>query len=256
MGIPTLAHGWGACDPSEPKNRRQRASILIEAISGQAMRLLVDCGPDARAQLLTVGAEDLDGVFITHEHADHCHGIDELRAYALKYQKSISIFAAKDILDGLESRFPYLFKGSKSGFYPAFLEAVPVDASGFSLNGHNISIWPQDHVVTTSYGLRIGDIAYSTDWKHLDDQALMALQGVHNWITSCVRHQEHPTHAHFDSVMQTIMQIAPKYAILSHMNHSLDYQALRRDIMAWKADNPDLTSDVEPAYDGMIITAP
>lgn len=239
MGVPSLSRGWGQCDPAEPRNRRRRASILIE---GQGVRLLIDPGPDLREQLLGLADPRLDAVFVTHVHADHCHGIDDLRGIAGRRGAPVPVFSVPEHLDTIQGRFPYMFQRSKDGYYGPFLQSNPVQDS-FSVGPLTIKIWPQNHVVTTSYGLRVGDFAYVTDVWELDDRAFEALRGIRTWIVAAVQHKEHPTHAHVGRVLGWIDRIRPQRAIFTHMNESLDYRSLY----------DSLPSGVEPGYDGMVI---
>ncbi len=242
MGVPSLLHGWGHCDPKEPRNRRRRPALLIEA---DAARLLVDPGPDLRAQLLELEDPCPDAVFVTHSHADHCHGIDELRAVARRKQAAIPIHAAPEHMSVLQSRFPYMFRETGQGLYPPFLEPRPAK-DVFCIGDQTVRIWPQDHVVATSYGLRIGRFAYVTDAWQLDEEAFDALAGITHWIVAAVQREPHPTHAHLDRALDWIARVGPDRAIFTHMNERLDYHALRRELPA----------GVEPAYDGMIVEVP
>ena len=244
-GVP-LADGtpggnWGACDPANPKNRRRRVSILVE--SGETA-VLVDTSPDLRAQLLDAPVRRLDAVLFTHAHADHCHGLDELRGLMRAQGGPIDAYMDAQTRQALTARFAYAFASScdpESLYGPVFRDHV--------LNGPeeigDIRATPfiQGHGPETTLGFRLGPVAYSTDAVALDDAAFAALDGIEVWIVDCLREAPHPTHSHLEQTLQWIARVKPARAILTHMNHQIDYEVLRRRCPA----------GVEPAYDGMII---
>jgi phosphoribosyl 1,2-cyclic phosphate phosphodiesterase len=235
---------WGACDPTEPRNRRRRCSLLVE--SG-ATQVLVDTTPDMREQLIDARVRRLDAVLITHDHADQSHGIDDLRMIAQNMMKRVDIHAAEDTLRVLTNRFGYCFKGNDA--YPAVLQShvIPRPFRTFSIPGQGGSIpvlaFDQDHGTMISQGFRFGPIAYSSDVFELDDAAFAALEGVDCWIVDALRYRPHPTHAHVDKALAWIRRVKPKRAILTNLHIDLDYQTLRSA----------LPEGVEPAYDGLVI---
>lgn len=237
---------WGACDPNEPKNRRRRCSILVER---GATQLLVDASPDMREQLIDARVSRLDGVLITHDHADQCHGLDDLRMIAQNMMKRVSVYTEEHTLRTLSQRFDYCFK-SKGG-YPAILDGHVLERPyrQFKIDGAGgaIDIMPfdQDHGGMTSLGFRFGPIAYSSDVVGLSDDAFALLAGVEVWIVDALRYRPHPTHAHVDLTLSWIDRIKPKRAILTNLHVDLDYATLRRTLPA----------GVEPAYDGLEILA-
>ena len=239
-GVPRIGPDgglWGACDRENPKNRRRRVSILVE--EGET-KVLVDTSPDLREQLLDAGVSRLDAVIYTHDHADHTHGIDDLRAIAHVMGRKVDIYGNKRTLNVLFERFGYIFTEKHN--YPPFCEAKLIEGP---LQFGPIEVLPfeQTHGDITSYGFRFGKIAYSTDLNDLDEAAFVALEGVEVWIVDALRYDPHPTHPHLDLALEWIARVKPKRAILTHMTWDMDYETLRRDLPA----------GVEPGYDGMVI---
>ncbi|MFA4993828.1 MAG: MBL fold metallo-hydrolase [Bdellovibrionales bacterium] len=239
-GVPLIGGLWGKCDPKNPRNRRTRVSILAE---DEETTLLIDTSPDMRQQLLTCGLKKLDAVLFTHAHADHCHGIDELRSINWLTQKPIDIYADSMTLLELNNRFGYIFRGAGKGnfFKPS---VTPHDISGAFKVG-NIGVLPfyQNHGTIRSLGFRFGSFAYSTDVHDFDDDAVSALQGVKTWILDCVREEDHPTHLTLSQTLQWIEKVKPERAFLTHLSHKMDYETLVNTLPA----------GVMPAYDGLVI---
>jgi phosphoribosyl 1,2-cyclic phosphate phosphodiesterase len=246
-GVPLITGDWGRCNPSNPRNRRRRVSVLVEQ---GGMTIVVDTSPDIRAQFLDAGVKRLDAVLYTHEHADHCHGIDELRAFGHGRKNApIPAYGTAETLDLLRRRFRYIFEqptGGSGVLYRPLLEARVIDGP-FLIAGILVTPFVQDHGYgTTTTGYRIGGMAYSTDVVGLDDAAFAVLTDLDLWIVDCLRYEPHPTHAHFERTLSWIARAKPKRAILTHLNHTVDYD--------------DLASrcppGVEPAYDGLSATVP
>ena len=241
FGVPRIGNDWGQCDPEEPRNRRLRSSILIDL---DASRLLVDCGPDVREQLLRADVSILDGVIITHDHADHCHGIDELRAVAQTLGRPIPFYARAKVLEGLQRRFGYIFKSS--GFYEAIADPREV-GSELTFGGTTIRFVDQPHGGITSLGLRIDDgtrsLAYAIDFNELTDDMRALYHGVDVWISDCLSRRPHPTHTHLDAVLGWAEEMKVGQLYLSHLNNSMDYQTLVKELPDWAA----------PAHDGLEI---
>jgi phosphoribosyl 1,2-cyclic phosphate phosphodiesterase len=243
--VPLVGVGWGICDPNEPRNRRRRASILIE---DENAAILVDSSPDCRQQLLDANVQRLDAVIYTHAHADHIHGIDDLRSINMATNAPLPAYGDANTLAALKNRFGYVFEPLKRFEGRPLLYYKPVLSpreiiGPFSVAGFNVTPFEQDHGFSTTVGLRIGKFAYSTDVVRLDDAAFEALDGVETWIVDCYRQQPHPTHAHLGQTLSWIERLRPERAIICHMGADMDYQTLCRDLPA----------GVEPAYDGMII---
>lgn len=241
-GVPMVGGVWGDCDPAQPRNRRRRPSILVQTAS---TTVVVDTGPELREQLSDAGVRHVDGVLYTHAHADHTHGIDDLRGLNWMMRAPIDVHADAPTLDSLQSRFAYCFQAVPSSGYVSRPALVPHLIKGpFRVGDLDIVPFAQDHGYSASLGFRFGPIAYSTDCVALDDDAFAALDGVDTWIVDCVRMEpSHPVHAHWPVTKGWIDRLRPRRAILTHMNHTMDYDTLCRTL-------PD---GVEPGYDGMVI---
>ncbi|MFT6559211.1 MBL fold metallo-hydrolase [Sneathiella sp.] len=238
-GVPRIGNDWGACDPNEPKNRRSRCSILVE---NEGTKVLIDTSPDMRNQLLDAEVGKLDGVVWTHEHADQCHGIDELRVLAIRNRERVKVWGNKVTLDVLMRRFDYCFKQLDGSPYPAILEEHFIDGP-FDIGNINFIPFDQDHGSVISLGFRMGDIGYSNDLVNLDDNGFDILKGVDTWIVDAMRYTPHPTHVNLETALKWIERLKPRRAILTNMHVDLDYQTLIKELPA----------GVEPAYDGMEI---
>ena len=244
QGVPNSAGEWGQCDPADPRNRRFRPSVLVETATpaGEARTILIDTAPDLREQLLRAGVNQIDAVLYTHAHADHVHGIDDLRAINKAMGRPIPIWATPPVLAALKERFAYALEGGEGGFYRPTLLPHAFDGS-FVAEGVAIQPFEQDHGFTTTTGFRIGDFAYSTDVVQLSEAAFGVLAGISLWIVDCVRLTPHPTHSHLERTLDWIRRVGPKRAVLTHMDSSLDYAALAALL-------PD---GVEPGQDGLIL---
>jgi phosphoribosyl 1,2-cyclic phosphate phosphodiesterase len=240
-GVPAVGNLWGVCDPTNPKNRRRRCSVLVEA--GGAV-LLIDTSPDCRDQLLDAGVRRLDAVLYTHAHADHLHGIDELRGINRLMRRPVPIWASAVTLQQIDERFAYTLKPLEPGssFYKPTLEPHEIDGP-FTVAGIEILPFEQDHGFSTTLGFRIGRFGYSTDVVELDERAFEVLAGVELWVVDCLRHEPHPTHSHLEKTLRWIERLKPRRAILTHMDPVLDYETLRAEL-------PD---GVEPGYDGLSV---
>ncbi|MBA3667051.1 MAG: MBL fold metallo-hydrolase [Sphingomonas sp.] len=240
-GVPRIGNDWGDCDPEEPSNRRTRSSILIESDN---QRLLVDCGPDLREQLLAAGTADLDGVIVTHDHADRCHGIDDLRQVAHHNSRPVRLLARADTLDRLRRRFDYAFAGTP--LYPAVLDPVAIEGE-LPLGAARLSFVDQPHGGITSLGIRVdeGDrsAGYAIDFHELTPDMASLYEGVGLWICDCLRRKPHPTHAHLDSVLGWARDLNVGQLLLTHLDKSMDYATLAAELPDWAA----------PAYDGQEI---
>jgi len=239
-GVPRVGNHWGVCDPTEPRNRRRRCSILIR--NGER-RVLIDTSPDLREQLLDADVGDLDGVIWTHDHADQCHGIDDVRAISLNRREPIPAFADRRTIDVLMARFGYCFRSGGGGLYPAILTVEDHHEQPFDLGGLRFEPIRQLHGGIISYGFRIGDFAYCNDVVEFEPAAFEKLRGIRTWIVDCMRYKPHPTHAHLERTLGWIADLKPERAILTNMHVDLDYATLRRE----------LPPGVEPAYDGMVV---
>lgn len=237
-GVPRIGGDWGKCDPTEPKNRRSRASVLLQSAT---TTVLIDAGPDLRAQLLGAGVGHLDAVLLTHDHADHTHGLDELRVVSMNMGRPVPVYADASCLATITSRFHYAFNIDDQ-YYKPFVIGTSFDVGDdITIGDLTISSFVQDHGNSFSCGFRVADFAYSTDVSDLDDEAFDALAGVTLWIVDALQMKEHPTHTHLAKTLQWIDRVGPTKAILTHMAGGMDYGELTRI----------LPTGVKPGFDGM-----
>ena len=240
-GVPRIGNDWGACDPLEPRNRRTRASILIESAR---KRLLVDCGPDMREQLLSANITCVDGVIVTHEHADHCHGIDDLRRLSQILDGPVPLYARADVLEKLASRFAYIFNGTS--FYAPVAKPIPLDEE-LAFGDALLRFVDQPHGGITSLGFRIEEgersAVYAIDFHDLTDEMRRLYEGADIWVSDCLGRRRHPTHTHLDAILGWARKMQVGKLYLSHMNNRMDYHTLVEELPDWAA----------PAHDGLEI---
>jgi phosphoribosyl 1,2-cyclic phosphate phosphodiesterase len=248
-GVPRLGNHWGACDPTNPRNRRRRCAALIERFSGRGTtRVLIDTPPDLREQLLEAGVGTVDAVLYTHDHADHTHGIDELRVLAFNMKRRVDVHFDARTKEVLMSRFRYCFETPTGSSYPAILNAheiSPPRTVRIDGGGGPVELIPivQQHGDISSLGFRIGNVAYSPDVSGLSQDAAKMLAGLDVWILDALRYTPHPSHWSVSQALEWIESLAPKRAILTHLHVDLDYDKLKRE----------LPEHVAPAYDGMAV---
>ena len=252
MGVPRVALGWGACDPNNPKNRRRRCSLLVERMNAQGhrTRVLVDCSPDLRMQLLDAEVDWVDGVLITHEHADHTHGIDDLRPLFVHKRRKLDVYMDEETSRAMLARFAYCFMTPHGSEYPpvaADKRLVPGRPVTIEGQGGSIEVLPvlQDHGDISSLGFRFGNVAYSADIKKLPAESVTALAGLDIWIVDALRKSPHPSHFNLDEALDWIGRIKPKRAILTNLHTDMDYAALCAL----------LPPTVQPAYDRMTFVS-
>lgn len=250
-GVPRVGQGWGACDPSEPRNRRRRCSILVERQGpGGKTTVLVDTSPDLREQLLGAHVTAIDGVLFTHAHADHCHGIDDLRPLAIEHRRRLDVFADADTMRALSKRFGYCFETPAGSAYPPILNGhlfeegreIRVEGPGGPIHALPFR---QHHGDIDSFGFRFGDIAYSSDVNGLPEASMAALKHLDVWIIDALRYAPHPSHFTVKEALAHIAKLRPRRAILTDLHTDLDYATLNRELPA----------GVEPAFDGLSFTA-
>ena len=261
-GVPRPALGWGDCDPKNPKNRRRRTSLLVERRppptphpqAGEEMegvtRVLVDTSPDLREQLIDAEVDWLDAVLYTHEHADHTHGIDDLRALFLKRRQRLDVYLDERTAAMMRTRFGYCFAAPPGSDYPPIatqhplIAGTPVTIDG---EGGPITALPylQEHGDIPSLGFRFGKLAYSCDLSAIPPESLGALADLDVWILDALRYRPHPSHFSLDDALGWIERLKPRRAILTNLHADLDYNVLRGK----------LPPHVEPAFDGMTLVA-
>ena len=238
-GVPRIGNDWGACDPAEPRNRRTRASILVES---ETTRILVDTGPDLREQLLAADVADVDAVIWTHDHADHCHGIDDLRQLFHARGHPVEGHARADTLDSLRLRFAYAFDG-RDGYPPTVAGRDLAD--DWMVGDIRVRVTDQPHGSITSAGLRFdgpgGSIGYSTDFNAMTDDMVRLFEALDLWVVDALRYRPHPTHPDLAMTLAWIDRLRPARAILTHMDQSMDYRTLLTQ----------LPPGVEPGWDGL-----
>ncbi|MFO1158031.1 MAG: MBL fold metallo-hydrolase [Reyranellaceae bacterium] len=230
---------WGAANPGDPRNRRRRCSILVQA---RERTVLVDTSPDVRDQLLAAEVERVDAVVWTHEHADQVHGIDDLRPYALR-QGPIEAWADRRTFDILRRRFGYCFEAEEGGFYNPIYRHRPIDGPFLAAASIPVVPFAQDHGTTKSLGFRFGSIAYANDVVALSPEAFEVMAGVEVLIVDAMRFRPHPTHAHLDLALEWIERIRPQRAFLTNLHVDMDYAELDRVT----------PTHVRPCHDGLVI---
>jgi phosphoribosyl 1,2-cyclic phosphate phosphodiesterase len=250
-GVPRVAQGWGVCDPANPRNRRRRCSILVERTAETGTtQVLIDTSPDLREQLIGAGVERLDGILMTHPHADHLHGIDDVRPLVLHMHQKLDIYMDAATSAVVRASFSYIFETPEGSQYPPLLaeqrlhpgHACRIEGSGGAIEAMPFRL---DHGEIEALGFRFGAIAYTPDfvkvlpgsWQHLEDLDL--------WIVDGLRYTPHPTHLSIGEALELIRMLRPKRAVLTNLSSEVDYETLRRE----------LPPGVEPAYDGMRLEA-
>jgi phosphoribosyl 1,2-cyclic phosphate phosphodiesterase len=244
QGVPSATGDWGACDPSNPKNWRRRPAVLVETetTSGEPRTLLIDAPPELREQLVRARMARIDAVLFTHDHADHVHGIDDLRPFARVQKTPIPALAAPEATAALRRRFGYAISGFGSGVYSPILELNDISGEGVAA-GVPVVAFGQDHGFGPSTGFRIGRFGYCIDVVRLSDAAFEALDGIALWIVDCQQLEQHPTHSHLAQTLGWIERLRPQHAVLTHLGSRLDYDRLAAM----------LPPGVEPGYDGLVL---
>lgn len=239
-GVPRVGGDWGACDPAEPRNRRTRVSIMVENAAGQ--RILVDTSPDLRAQLLRHDIGRVDAVLWTHDHADHCHGIDDLRVMRYDRSNPLPGFASEGTVARLRRRFDYIFEGQHG--YPTLVELKPLGMK--LLVGFQIDWVEMPHGPAKSTAFRFEcdgkSVVYATDFSEITDRMVSCFRGADLLVCDCLRRKDHPTHAHLAMSLDLQKRTKAKKLILTHLDKSMDYQTLCREV----------PSGVEVGYDGLV----
>ena len=250
-GVPRIGNDWGICDPANPKNRRRRCAIMVEKTSTQGTtRVIIDTSPDLREQMLSANVNEIDAVWYTHEHADHTHGIDELRVFFLRQRKPVPIWADAPTADMLMNRFAYCFVSPEGSDYPPIVDHRGIVA------GENIRSGGQGGDITglpfelhhgniAALGFRIGNVAYTPDVNGVPDSSIAALEGLDVWVVDALRPKPHPSHFSLPETLAWIERLKPKQAIITNMHVDMDYETLRQSLPA----------NIIPAFDGMTFEA-
>lgn len=248
-GVPRLGGHWGACDPENPKNHRRRCSALVERHgSDGTTSVLIDTSPDMRSQLLDTGTGRLDGVVYTHAHADHVHGIDDLRMIVINMRQRLPVWADGPTQEALFERFAYAFKQPEGSPYPPILDMNPItgpfeiDGPGGPIPFHPFEV---NHGAIDALGFRIGTLAYLPDVVTIPDAVWPLLENLDIWIVDALRRDPHPTHSHLAQTLDWIARVKPKHGVLTNMHLDLDYATVA-------AETPE---HITPAFDGMTLHA-
>ncbi|MEL7259632.1 MAG: MBL fold metallo-hydrolase, partial [Pseudomonadota bacterium] len=232
-GVPRLGGNWGDCDPENPRNHRRRCSLLVEREGEEGTtRVLIDTSPDLRSQLLDAGVGTLDAVLYTHSHADHVHGLDDLRMVVFNMRRRLPVWADGDTQNALLSRFGYAFVQPENSPYPPILDMHTIDGDVVIEGaGGAITLRPFEvnHGSIDALGFRVGDLAYLPDVAAIPDEAWRMLEGLDCWILDALRRTPHPTHSHLENSLAWIERAAPRRAILTNMHIDMDYQTLVGD---------------------------
>jgi phosphoribosyl 1,2-cyclic phosphate phosphodiesterase len=250
-GVPRVAQGWGACNPNNPRNRRRRCSVLLERGGDDGKTsVLVDTSPDLREQLLDAAVQRLDGVLMTHSHADHTHGMDDLRPLVIAMRKRIDIHMDEETSRAVRQAFAYAFETPAGSFYPPLLnekrlavgETVQFDGAGGLIVARPFRL---EHGEISALGLRFGALAYTPDVNAIPAESVQFLEGLDTWIIDGLRYKPHPTHFSVDEALAWIEKMRPRRAVITNLHTDLDYDELKRR----------LPETVTPAYDGMRVEA-
>lgn len=240
-GVPRIGGDWGRCDPAEPRNARTRASIVVD---GGGETILVDCGPDLRAQLLAAEIGRIDRLIVTHDHADHCHGIDDLRQLMHILGWPVPLHARLDTLDRLRCRFAYAFDGV--AIYRPSVEGLEIGGD-FAVGGLRVQVVDQPHGGITSLGLAFAEdgrsAGYAVDFHDMTDDMRQVYRGLDLFVCDCLRREPHPTHAHLDAVLGWARELEVGQLLLTHLDNSMDYRELAAALPDWAA----------PAHDGLVV---
>lgn len=249
-GVPRIGNEWGVCDPGNSKNRRRRCSVLLEQQTGEGVTtVVIDTSPDMRDQMLSAGVQNLDGVWYSHEHADHTHGIDELRTFFLRQRHRIPVWADTTTAAMLSTRFAYCVMALPGSDYPPILEMRGITggvAIGTAGKGGTIDALPFEvqHGNIKALGFRMGHLAYTPDINDVSADSMQYLENLDTWIVDALRPRPHPSHFSLSETLAWIARLKPKQAILTNMHVDMDYATLLAE----------LPPNIVPAFDGMVVT--
>jgi len=242
-GVPEIACQCEVCMSANPKNKRTRVSVLVET---QGKRLLIDTSPDLRQQAISNGISHIDAILYTHDHADHIHGIDDVRLFNVAADASLPAYGDAKTLAALRARFAYLMQPKPASgvwFRPSLTGVEIQPPTPFDVQGLRVTPVLQQHAQVTSLGFRIGRFAYSTDVNGFSDASFAALEGLDVWVVDCLRYTPSVTHAHLEMTLGWVEKLKPKRTVFTHMAHQFEYEKLARE----------LPPGIEPGYDGMVL---
>lgn len=248
-GVPRITGDWGACDAADPRNRRRRSSALVERRSeAGTTSVVIDCGPDFRDQMLAAAVRRIDGILITHPHADHIHGLDDLRGYFLDSRHRIKLYADEASFERMLDAFRYCFQKPEGSSYEPIARHMPIAAgTSFVVEGPGgpIAVDPfrQVHGRIHSLGFRIGPLAYCSDVSDFPADAIDAIGGARHIVIDALQYRRHPSHLALDQALEWIERLGVPEATLTHMHTPLDYATLCRD----------LPPHIRPGYDGLVL---
>lgn len=240
-GTPAIGCGCPVCRSTEPRNKRSRASVWVRGDGGES--LLVDTSPDLRQQALREGMERVDAVFLTHTHADHIHGIDDMRAFNGRQERVIPMYGRPDVLEAAQQRFHYCFGEApppEKGWYIPVLEARPLTGA-LDWGSLRITPIPVIHGRWTIFGYRFNDVVYITDAKSIPEESWALLEGLELLVLDCLRYRDHPTHMRLEEALAVAERVGAKRTVFTHFTHDVDYAELVTR----------LPEGMEPAYDGL-----
>ena len=249
-GVPRPALGWGACDPSNPKNRRRRCSMMAERSGKNGVtRVVIDTAPDLREQLIDAKVDAIDAVFLTHEHADQTHGMDDLRSVVLHQRRRIPVYLNASTANDIMSRFSYCFVSPPGSDYPPILDRKSIEAGETqSIDGKggelSLTAFLVQHGNIPALGYRINNAAYTPDLNDIPPESWPALEELDLWIVDALRYAQHPSHFSLSDALRWIDKFKPRRAVLTNLHSDLDYEVLRGKVPA----------GVEVGYDGMRLT--
>ncbi len=246
-GVPRPALGWGACDPSNPKNRRRRCSAMVERIGDNGTtRVVIDTSPDLREQLIDANVDHIDAVFLTHEHADQTHGMDDLRSVVLHQKRRIPTYLNQSTANDINQRFSYCFESPPGSSYPPILERRSIEAGeSETIDGKGgpvtLTAFWVEHGSIPALGYRIGNAAYTPDLNGIPPESFSTLENLDLWVIDGLRYTPHPSHFSVADALRWIDRFKPRRAVITNMHADLDYDELRSNLPA----------GVGPGYDGM-----
>ncbi|MBU3030163.1 MBL fold metallo-hydrolase [Paracoccus marinaquae] len=246
-GVPRIGNRWGACDPQNPRNRRRRCSLLVERPSPEGTtQVLIDTGPDMVPQLLDTGVSTLDAVIYTHAHADHVHGIDDLRQLVYNARRRMPVWADAATTLALLKRFRYVFETPAGSYYPPICDlnliegAVTIDGPGGPITFHPFQV---EHGEIDALGFRIGGLVYLPDVSEIPDAAWPLIEGAEVFVCDALRPEPHPSHAHMAQALEWLARARTARGVLTNMHIDMDYA----EVMSHTPDH------IVPAHDGMVI---